>query len=382
MEVGLSEIIQFNIKNEQAIENRLVKITGNGTGFHFWRILAILNPDRAGQYPKMTINDIAKKLGISKSTVSRVLQNAWDVNPVTRQRVLDFIKQEHYRPNFVARSLKSSRTNTLGVIIPAFDIPFYSVAIGGIQEEAARRGFNIITCQSKEDYETEVKNIETLMASQVDGLLISLSRNTRTALHLLELRKNRMPVVLFNRVGDLIDFSKVYVDDENGAYTMVTYLLDKGYRRIAHLAGPRNLSLCVNRRKGYERALKERGVGWLEDLIVEGDFTIESGARCMEALLQRQIGPDAVFCVCDSMAIGCMQVLKQKGYRVPGDVAVAGYTNDPVAAFTDPPLTTIAQPMHRIGEEAAGLLIEHILNPDGPRRNIVLGTELIPRASA
>lgn len=330
----------------------------------------------------MTIRDIAEKLGISKSTVSRVLQNAWDVNPGTRQKVLDLIRKEQYQPNIVARNLKTRRTNTIGVIVPAFDIPFYSVAIGGIQEEAARQGFNIITCQSREDFKVETANIDTLLASRVDGLLISISRNTRSALHLLELQKSRIPLVLFNRVGDLIGFSKVYVDDEQGAYTMVKYLLGKGYRRIAHMAGPLNLSLCINRRRGYERALMEAGIDPNPELLTEGDFTIEGGARCADQLLGRAIVPDAIFCVCDSMAIGCIQSLKHRGIRIPADIAVAGYTNDPVSAFTDPPLTTIAQLIYRIGAEAAALLIEKIRGPDTPQRDIVLDTELIVRKSA
>lgn len=330
----------------------------------------------------ITIKDIARELGISKSTVSRVLQNAYDVNPITRQQVLDKMQEMHYRPNMMARNLKKKSTNTIGVNIPAFHIPFYSQAIGGIQDEAARLGFNIITCQSNEDFATEVKNIETLLASQVDGLLISISRTTRNVKHLLELQRNNVPVVLFNRVAGLLEFSKVYVNDFDGAYRMVSYLISQGRRKIAHITGPRTLSLSKKRIEGYKKSLEDHDIPFYEEMMIEGDFSFSDGARCANELVERGLEPDAIFCVCDSMALGCMQALKARGLRIPTDIAVAGYTNDPAAEFTDPGLTTIAQPSYRIGVEAAALLIKKIVKPDTPRQDVVLDTELIIRASA
>jgi LacI family transcriptional regulator len=330
----------------------------------------------------ITINDLAKALDISKSTVSRVLQNAYDVNPETRKKVLEKIQEMHYRPNMMARNLKKKTTNTIGVNIPAFDIPFYATAIGGIQNEAARQGFNIITCQSNEDFDTEMKNIETLLASQVDGLLISISKTTRHVKHLLELQRNNIPVVLFNRVAGLMDFSKVYVNDQAGAYKMMKYLIDKGYRKIAHISGPLTLSLSKKRVEGYKQALREYHISFDDRLLIEGDFSFSDGARCTNELLDRKIEIDAVFCVCDSMALGCMQALKQRGWKIPNDIAVAGYTNDPAAEFVDPGLTTISQPAYQIGVEAASLLIKKIKNPATPRQDVVLDTDLVIRHSA
>lgn len=334
------------------------------------------------QEKPVTIKDIAKALGISKSTVSRVLQNAYDVNPKTRQKVMDKIQELRYRPNMMARNLKKKSTNTIGVNIPAFDIPFYSQAIGGIQDEAARQGYNIITCQSNEGFETELKNIETLLASQVDGLLISISKTTRNVKHLLELQRNNIPVVLFNRVAGLMDFSKVFVNDIDGAYKMVNYLIGKGHKRIAHISGPRNLSLSKKRIEGYKKSLQDHDIPFTEELLIEGDFSFSDGARCANALLDRGIKMDAIFCVCDSMALGCMQALKLRGYKIPKDIAVAGYTNDPAAEFVDPGLTTIAQPSYQIGVEAAALLIKKIKNPNTPRQDLMLETELLVRESA
>ncbi|NJN28181.1 MAG: LacI family transcriptional regulator [Cyclobacteriaceae bacterium] len=330
----------------------------------------------------VTILDIARELGISKSTVSRVLQNTYDVNPETRQKVLDKMQQMNYRPNMMARNLKKGSTSVIGVNIPAFDIPFYSQAISGIQNEAARQGYNILTCQSNEDVNTELKNIETLLASQVDGLLISISKTARNVMHLLELQRNNIPVVLFNRVAGQMDFSKVYVNDFDGAHKMVNYLIGKGHKKIAHIAGPGNLSLSKNRIEGYKASLKAHGISFAEELLIEGDFSFADGARCMNELLDRQLEIDAIFCVCDSMALGCMQVLKQRGYRIPKDIAVAGYTNDPAAEYVDPGLTTIAQPSYQIGVEAAALLIRKIKNPAYPRQDVILDTELIIRNSA
>ena len=330
----------------------------------------------------ITIKDIAQALGISKSTVSRVLQNAYDVNPETRKLVLDKMQEMRYRPNMMARNLKKKNTNTIGVNIPAFDIPFYSQAISGIQNEAARQGFNIITCQSNEQYETELKNIDTLLASQVDGMLISISRTTRNVKHLLELQRNNIPLVLFNRVAGLMDFSKVFVNDFDGAYKMVNYLIDKGYRKIAHITGPRNLSLSKKRIEGYKKSLEEHGIEFSEDLLIEGDFSFSDGARCANALLDKKVDMDAIFCVCDSMALGCMNALKSRGMKIPFDIAVAGYTNDPAAEFVDPGLTTIAQPSYQIGVESAALLIQKIKKPGTPRKDVMLDTELVVRKSA
>jgi len=350
----------------------------------YYRIFGImgLTPRKITMERNITIKDIAKELGISKSTVSRVLQNAYDVNPETRQRVLDKMQQLHYRPNMLARNLKKKNTNTIGVNIPAFDTPFYSLAISGIQNEAARQGFNIITCQSNEDFETELKNIETLLASQVDGLLISISRTTRNVKHLLELQRNNIPVVLFNRVAGLMDFSKVFVNDLDGAYKMVNYLIEKGHKNIAHIAGPGTLSLSKKRIEGYRKSLEEHGIPFNKDLVIEGDFSFHDGARCANELLDNGVEMDAVFCVCDSMAMGCMRALKSRGYKIPDDIAVAGFTNDPAAEFVDPGLTTIAQPSYQIGVEAAALLIKKIKKPATPRQDVMLETELVVRGSA
>jgi LacI family transcriptional regulator len=256
------------------------------------------------------------------------------------------------------------------------------MAISGIQNKAATLGYNIITCQSNEDYHTELKNIETLLSSQVDGMLISISRTTKNVLHLLELQRKQFPLVLFNRVAGLIDFSKVYVNDADGAYKMVKYLIGTGKKRIAHISGPQNLSLSKNRIQGYKKALDESGIPFDEALLIEGDFSMAHGAECAEALIDRGISMDAIFCVCDAMALGCIERLQKLGHRVPGDIAVAGYTNEPVAAYVNPGLTTISQPAYRIGEEAAALLIDRIKHPDAPPKSVVLDTELIIRASA
>lgn len=330
----------------------------------------------------MTIKDIANRLGISTSTVSRVLQNARDVSPATRQKVLDLIEKEKFHPNVVARNLKYRQTKTLGVVVPSFDKPFYSKVIGGIQEQAARLGFNILACQSRENHQTELAYIKTLLANKVDGLLVCMSRNTKSAQYLLELQKNNVPLVLFDRVGGLFNFSKVHVDNESGAQAMIRYLLEQGHRKIAHIGGPANLSVCIDRLKGYRKAHRDFGMPVWEELILEGDFSMESGSVCTEQLLRRGLKPDAVFCICDSMAIGCIKALLRHGYRIPGDIAVAGFDNDPITEHLEPALTTVEQPMQRIGEEAASLLIQKIHEPGSPNRDIMLETRLIIRESA
>ena len=331
--------------------------------------------------PNITINDIAHALNISKSTVSRALRNSHDINPETKKIILEFAQKVDYHPDFIGQSLRSRCTRTIGVIVPAYNIPFYSLAICGIQDYAMKQGYNVMVCHSREQYDIEIRNVEALLTANVDGIIISVARDTEKNEHIRRLKKKGIPLVLFNRVIENFKAAKVVVNDYYGAYNMVKYLISTGCKNIAHIAGPANLLLSNNRKIGYTDALKDSGIAICDEIITEGDFTIESGVSCMNRLLESPKKIDAVFCVCDSVAFGAMKVIKASGRKIPDDISVAGFTNEPMAELVEPSLTTVNQPVYEIGESAARMLFAQFNDPDLPAELCVLDTSIVIRKS-
>lgn len=329
---------------------------------------------------KITIELLAQKLNLSKSTISRAFRDSFDINPKTKQRILEAAKELDFEPNSIAKSLREKKTQRIGVIIPSFTIPFYAQAICGIQEIASKEGYTLLICQSDESYEAEMQNVKSLLNSRVDGIIMSLTTETTQYKHILQLHKKDIPVVLFNRIIDIPNTSKVLVDDYDSSYKMTEYLISRGYKNIIYIAGPKNLMLTSNRLKGFRNAMYVGKIELSEESIFYGDFSIESGFKCAEEIL-RKVKPDAIFCSCDNVAFGVIKYLKKRGISVPGDIAVAGYTDEPFAALIDPALTTIRQPIHEIGETAAQLLIKKLKYPYSKPEVKVLPTELIIRES-
>ena len=331
--------------------------------------------------PNLTINDIAKALNVSKSTVSRALRDAHDVNPETKKRIQEFAKEHDFHPDYLAKSLRNRSTKTIGVIVPAYNIPFYSIAICGIQDYAMKMGYNVMVCHSNEQYETEIKNVEALLNANVEGMIISVARDTEKNEHIKKLQRKGIPLVLFNRVIENFKAAKVVVNDYYGAFNMVDYLVKTGCNKIAHISGPNNLLLSNNRKEGYFDALNKAGIEPDQNLVTEGDFTIESGISCTEKLLAENNDIDAIFAVCDAVAFGAMKVLKKKGIKIPDDISVAGFTNEPMADLVEPSLTTVKQPIYEVGETASKLLFAQLKDPDLPAELCVLETILEIRES-
>ncbi len=306
---------------------------------------------------QVTIKDIATKLGLSKSTVSRALRGRSDVNADTKKAVRDLAEKLNYQPNQVALSLKSRRTKTIGVIIPSFTNLFYSRAICGIQDGAMEAGYHIMVCQTNESCENEKKYIDILLASRIDGFITAISRDTENLDHYQSLIKRGIPVVMFNRTCDL-EMPKVMVDDFGGAYKMTKHLIDMGYERIAHISGPSSLVNSTNRLRGFLAAMKDNGKRVYENLVVYSDFSLESGKTCTKELLRKSTKPDAIFATCDAVAFGAMHVIKQSGLKIPDEIGVGGFTNEPMSEIVEPSLTTLLQPSYRIGQTAAKMFID------------------------
>lgn len=329
-----------------------------------------------------TIRDLALKLNISISTVSRALRGAQDVNPETKKAVLELAKELNYEPNKVAQSLRIKKTSTIGVIVPEIAIHFFSSVISGIQDYTAKHGYSIMICQSLESFETEKANIQMLIANRVDGLLISLSSQTREFQHLEQVLAKKIPMVLFDRVVDSIDVSKVVVDDHDGAFKGVEHLIKTGCRRIAYIGGSMSLSISNQRMKGYTDALKANNLPVLPELMILCDEFHNAPIQATHRLLDLPERPDAIFCINDPVAILVIQVLKQRKIKIPDEISVVGFTNEPVSRYIEPSITTVAQPAYQMGEAAARLFIDQVESPETYKpRMETLQTELIIRNS-
>jgi LacI family transcriptional regulator len=331
-----------------------------------------------------TIRDIAIKLNISISTVSRALRGVADVNPATKKAVEEMAKRLNYEPNRVAQSLRIKRTNTLGIIVPEIALHFFSCAISGIQEEASRHGYSIMICQSLESYETEKQNVHMLASNRVDGMLISMSSETDDFRHIQQLVDKDIPVVLFDRVSESLPVSKVVVDDHDGAFKAVEHLVKTGCKRIAYIGGPTSFYISNQRKKGYLDALQQHGMGDNDQLIVHCRELHDDPAMQVKRLLDLPASerPDAFFCFNDPIAVTTLQILKSKMVPIPDEISVIGFTNEPVSRFIEPSLTTVSQPSHAMGKRAIELFIEQRQDPEHFEPvTAVMKTELIIRHS-
>lgn len=332
---------------------------------------------------QVTIRDIALKLKISISTVSRALRNSPEIKLETRQKVMAMAEKLNYTPNVVAQSLRVNRTKTLGIVVPQLASHFFASNISGIQDTAYKRGYNVMICQSNENFEQEKSDIRTLISTRVDGLLISLSRETESYEHLQNLIDREIPFVLFDRITEGFPVSTVTVDDTLGAYKVTKHLLDQGCERIAFISGPEGMYICKKRIAGYVQALKESGISIDEDLIVYSDLTEESNKKLTDQLLGLEDKPDAIFAINDPVAIDVMKFLKSKGMKIPQDIALVGFTNMPVSDALEPSLSTVDQPAYEMGRLAANNLLDQLLDPESfEPQDLVLDTELVIRNSS
>ncbi len=330
-----------------------------------------------------TIKDIARELNLSPSTVSRALSNHQDISEATREKVTELARRYNYRPNLVARNLKARESRTIGVLVPSINDNFFSTVISGIEDVAYRSGYYIMVSQSNEDYHREVFNTGAMMANQVAGVICAVSQTTMARDHFTAMKRANIPLVFFDRVIDDLDASRVTVNDEAGAAEVTEHLISRGYRDIVHLAGPGHISTAIERLKGFQRTLERHTIPVGESSVITGGFQEVDGYRSMDLMIQRGQVPDAVFAVNDPVAMGAIRRIKEEGLSIPGDIAVAGFNNDPVTACIDPPLTTVEQPALEIGHTAAELMLEHIQSDNSLLSTVTkkLNTRLIVRES-
>lgn len=330
-----------------------------------------------------TIFDIARELNISKSTVSRALTGHPNVNENTKKLVLELAEKMDYQRNMLAISLITNKSNTIGIMVPEFKSSYFPKVVVAAQKEAALNGYNIIVSQSNESYETEVANSKVMLASQVDGLIISITKETLNYDHLKVFQRKGIPIVFFNRVCEEMIVPKVIVNDYEGAFKAVEHLILSGKKRIAHLSGPSSLSISKKRLNGYLDALKKYSIPVDDELIISYDLSINKVKIYIEHLLRLPHPPDAIFAINDPTAIEAIQIIKQQKLRIPEDIAIIGFSDDYASALIEPSLSTVSQPIEEIGKVATALLLDQINRDvkDWKAVTKVLDTQLIVRNS-
>jgi DNA-binding LacI/PurR family transcriptional regulator len=338
------------------------------------------------KFEAVTIKDIAKALGLSTSTVSRALRDSYEISPETKKLVLEYAQKINYHPNPIALSLKERRSRSIGVIVCEIANSFFSQAINGIESIAYNHGYNVIIAQSMESFDREMLNLQYLTSRSIDGLIVSVSTETKDFSYLKELHERGMPIVFFDRIVAEIETHKVIVDNYKGAYDATAHLISNGYKRIATLSNAAGLSIAKERLAGYKAALSDNGIEIDESLIKycgHGGMISSEVEDAVKELLQLKQRPDAIFASADKLTTGCLRILKTKGILVPDEIALVGFSNSELTELIDPPLSIIKQPAFEMGEVSTKLLLQLIESkrPVTDFETKILSTELLIKAS-
>lgn len=337
---------------------------------------------------QVTIVDIAKELNISPSTVSRALKDYPGISDETKEKVKALAAKWSYRPNAVAMSLRRSKSFTIGVIIPEVVHFFFSTVISGVEEIAFANGYNVILCQTNESLIREKSSIETMLSNQIDGLLVSFSKETVDFDHFKKLIDINFPIVFFDRVPGIEKTVNVTVNDYQGAFDAVNHLIAQGCTKIVHLSGPKNLEISKQRERGYLDALRHSNIEFNQEWIIEcPEGTQEESFQITKGIFGKSPFPDGVFASNDIAAAGSMMAIKSLGLKIPENVGVVGFSDWQFSSMIDPPLSTVSQHGFNIGQTATKLLLEMIdmkkqANTAWTHQTVVLETELLIRQSS
>jgi LacI family transcriptional regulator len=324
---------------------------------------------------KVTIADIAKALNLTGATVSRALNNRKGTSEETRIMVQETAERMNYRRDRIAYSLRSGRTNIIGVIIPSAEINFFGSVVHGIESMANQHGYSVLIYQSNEQPEYEQKGIETFLSSRVDGILASIAKETTDFSHYLEIKERGVPLVFFDRANDSLNIPSVVINDYKGAYIATEHLIRQGYKRIAHIAGQQHLKIFKDRLDGYKAALAAYSIPVEEELVYFGNVSIEAGRQAIRHLLELPNPPDAVFAVEDFTALGAVKELKDKQIEIPEAFGVVGFANESFDEHITPSLSSIDQQTVQMGKEAFKLLMELIEDKGDVEQQI--GTKIV-----
>lgn len=333
---------------------------------------------------KLTIKDIAKKFGVSISTVSKALNDSHEISESTKEKIVKYAKENNYKPNFNAINLKNKNTKTIGIIIPNMLNYFFAQVFKGIEEVANKKGYKVITCISNDSYSKEVEIIEMLSNGSVDGFILSLAKETELKQdfeHIQEIINDGIPIAMFDRTTEVIECDKVIADDFNGSFDAVEFLAQKGHKNIAYISTLSNLNIGKQRYLGYKKGLESVGLNFNSDLVIN---IFEKDYKKYETILTpffKNYKIDSVIALGESAAIAAMKTAKKQGKEIPKDISVIAFSNGILARHSSPKLTTISQHGELMGESAAKLLIEKLEKNQTQLKTKIIKTDLVIRDS-
>ena len=332
---------------------------------------------------EITIYDIAASLNLSSATVSRGLKDHPAIRMETKKKIQEKASEMGYRHNLFASSLRRNRTNTIGVIVPRLNSYFMSSVISGIENVANDAGYNLVISQSLETQRKEIAGIRTMFNSRVDGLLISLASDTEDDVHFKPILDKNIPLIFFDRVLEHPLCTSVVIDNYAAGYDLTAHLVGQGCKRIVHITANLKRNVYSERLRGYKQALQDHGLSYEENLLFVNNLSEDACMDAVRSILMTDPLPDGIFCSNDSSAVICIRELKKAGIRVPEQIAVGGFNNEPISTVVEPNLTTIHYPGQEMGEVCASILIRKLSTTDhaGPER-VVLRHRLIVRESS
>ncbi|GAA4299238.1 LacI family DNA-binding transcriptional regulator [Aestuariibaculum suncheonense] len=333
---------------------------------------------------KTTIKDIANVLNISPAAVSKALHDDSRISDKTKEAVREVAKELNYQPNHLASALRRGKSNLVGLIVPRTNSNFFSSVIQNIEEVLNKKGYNIIITQSNESFKKECSNIDTLLFTQVDGIIASMANETINLEYFEKIKSKGIPLILFDRGENNLNVDYIGINDYDSSHMIVEHLVKQGCKRIAHIGGYRHTRIFNNRIRGYIDAIKKHNLPLEEDLLVESSLTIEDGREKMKQLLALKKPPDAVYVAADYAALGALQVLEEENIKVPADIALVGFGNEPFTALVTPSITTVNQHSDEIGKQAALTFLERVKSPNKKQtlNKFILEAELIVRESS
>ena len=333
---------------------------------------------------KITITEVAKKLNVSISTISRALNDHHSISEKTKIKVRLAAAELNYSPNNVAASLRSGKVKSIGVMLPKINSNFLSNCVYGMENITYPAGYNLIICQSDEGYEKEVQSVKALIDSQVSGIILSLSNSTFNTNHIKNIIDRNIPLVMFDRIAEDLSVDSVVNDDLKVTIEAIQHFKDKKYKKIAILCGPTHIYVYKNRMQGYLEGLAKFNLKVNENWIFKDIETTQDAIVATEVLFNQKNKPDAVFCTSDRIALGVIKTLQKMNIKIPKEVGVIGYSNDTFADIIQPTLTTIEQYPKDIGANAAELMLDMIENKISSKKvhkNIHIQPKLIIRES-
>jgi len=337
-----------------------------------------------GNKKRTTIKDIANVLNISAAAVSKALHNDSRISKQTKEDVKRVAKELNYQPNHLASALRKGKSNLVGVIVPRTNSNFFSSVIENMEAVLDKAGYNIIITQSKESFKKECKNIDTLLYTQVDGIIASMANETTDLSYYEKIKSKGIPLILFDRGENDLNVDYVGINDYDSSHMIVEHLVEKGCKRIAHIGGYRRTRIFNNRIRGYIDALTKHNLPLDQNLLTESSLTLEDGREMMQKFLQLEQRPDAVYVASDYAALGALQVLNENNINVPEDICLIGFGNEPFTSFVKPTISTVNQHSAEIGKIAAETFLSRINDKNWkPSLNKnILKSELIVRESS